>query len=255
MRDPSLMFDVAAFAYAHRGLWDDKRPENSIAAFEAAAQAGVGCELDVRITLDGRLVVFHDATLERMCGRPERVDTLAFRDIRRLRLPDGSSIPTLEEALEAMAGWPTLIEIKIDDPPVADALRDRRAVAAVEGALKFSNAPAAVMSFDSPALWRFWDKGDGGPYERPVGQLLEPVAEIGLDMLQTTAKGALGGAASYLAPHVTSLAAAAELFPNVPRVTWTVRTPEHLAAAHAYGAAPIFEGFSPALAKPAGNPI
>lgn len=249
------MFDVAAFAYAHRGLWDDQRPENSIAAFEAAARAGVGCELDVRITADDRLVVFHDATLDRMCGRPERVDALAFRDIRLLRLPDGSMIPTLEEALEAMAGWPTLIEIKIDDPLVAGGARDRRAVAAVEGVLQFSSALAAVMSFYPQALWRFHSKCDGGPYERPVGQLLEPVADIGLDMLQTTAEWALKGAASYLAPHVTSLAAVAELFPNVPRVSWTVRTPEQLAVARAHGAAPIFEGFSTALAKPDGNPI
>lgn len=251
MREADLWFDVGAFAYAHRGLWDATVPENSIAAFEAAARAGVGCELDVRITADDRLVVFHDATLARMCGRLERVDALNFREIRLLKLPDGSQIPTLEEALEAMAGLPTLIEIKIDDPPTPGTKRDRRSAAAVDGALQFSNAPTAVMSFDPPALGRFKNIADAGRYPRPVGQLLEPLAELGRDMLQDKADVALKGAASFLAPHFTSLAATAELFPTVPRVAWTIRTPEQMAIARSHGAAPIFEGFSPALAKPA----
>ncbi|MBR5969563.1 MAG: glycerophosphodiester phosphodiesterase [Lachnospiraceae bacterium] len=55
--------------YAHRGLHDNatEAPENSMAAFRKAVEAGFGIELDVQITKDGRLVVFHDDTLERMC--------------------------------------------------------------------------------------------------------------------------------------------------------------------------------------------
>lgn len=60
--------------FAHRGLHDDTRAENSLSAFEAACRAGYGIELDVRYSKDGQLIVFHDDTLERMCGdkrRPE----------------------------------------------------------------------------------------------------------------------------------------------------------------------------------------
>ncbi len=64
-------FDVSAFAYAHRGLWDAGAPENSLAAFEAARAAQIGVELDVRLTSDNVPVVFHDAGLERMCGHRE----------------------------------------------------------------------------------------------------------------------------------------------------------------------------------------
>ena len=49
--------------YAHRGLFDNESeaPENSLAAFKKAVDAGYGMELDVQLTKDDRLVVFHDA--------------------------------------------------------------------------------------------------------------------------------------------------------------------------------------------------
>lgn len=54
--------------YAHRGLHDNATdaPENSLAAFRKAVEAGYGIELDVQITADKKLVVFHDDTLARM---------------------------------------------------------------------------------------------------------------------------------------------------------------------------------------------
>ena len=58
--------------YAHRGLHteDGTVPENSLPAFRAAAEAGYAVEMDVHLTADDQLVVFHDDTLERMCGVP-----------------------------------------------------------------------------------------------------------------------------------------------------------------------------------------
>ncbi|MEM8921520.1 MAG: glycerophosphodiester phosphodiesterase family protein, partial [Pseudomonadota bacterium] len=60
------MFDPIVNSYAHRGLWDATRPENSLAAFHAAVVAGVGIELDVRLSADGVAMVFHDQMLDRM---------------------------------------------------------------------------------------------------------------------------------------------------------------------------------------------
>ena len=54
--------------YAHRGLHGDGVPENSLEAFELACQAGFGIELDVQLSSDGEVVVFHDYTLNRMTG-------------------------------------------------------------------------------------------------------------------------------------------------------------------------------------------
>ena len=51
--------------YAHRGLFDNDSdaPENSLAAFKKAVDAGYGIELDVQLSKDDKLVVFHDATM------------------------------------------------------------------------------------------------------------------------------------------------------------------------------------------------
>ena len=56
--------------YAHRGLHDNKSdaPENSMAAFKKAVDAGYGIELDVQLTRDRIPVVFHDESLKRVCG-------------------------------------------------------------------------------------------------------------------------------------------------------------------------------------------
>lgn len=60
--------------FAHRGLHSKTHgiPENSMSAFRAAIQKNYGIELDLHLTRDGELVVFHDDDLKRVCGRPER---------------------------------------------------------------------------------------------------------------------------------------------------------------------------------------
>ena len=74
--------------FAHRGLHtpDKAVPENSLAAFGRAADAGYGMELDVQLSRDGLVVVFHDDTLNRVCGVDARVDALDFDELRGLSL-------------------------------------------------------------------------------------------------------------------------------------------------------------------------
>ena len=102
--------------FAHRGLHspDKNRPENSLPAFAEAAAAGYGVELDVRLTRDGALVVFHDDDLSRLCGREEKVEALTLDEIRELRLCGTEfGIPLLSEALEILGpDSPVIIELK-----------------------------------------------------------------------------------------------------------------------------------------------
>ena len=101
--------------FAHRGLHtgDGRVPENSLAAFQRAAAQGLAVELDVQLTADRQVVVFHDATLRRMCGVDRRLDELTYEELRRYPLlVSGQYIPLLAEVLSVLDGVPVLCELK-----------------------------------------------------------------------------------------------------------------------------------------------
>lgn len=102
--------------HAHRGLHTRDRaiPENSLAAFRAAVTAGYGIELDIQLSKDGEVVVFHDDTLTRVCGVPGRVDAYTLDELRAMRLcGTEQTIPLLREVFEVVDGKvPLIIELK-----------------------------------------------------------------------------------------------------------------------------------------------
>ena len=104
--------------YAHRGLFDNHSvaPENSLAAFKKAVDAGYGIELDVQLSKDNKLVVFHDATLKRMCGVDGKVWEYTLEELKQLRLLNSNEqIPTFEEFLSVVNGKvPFILEYKLD---------------------------------------------------------------------------------------------------------------------------------------------
>lgn len=102
---------------AHRGVYDNKTiPENSVKAFETAIAYGYCIELDVRLTKDDVPVVFHDATLVRMCGIDKRVCDCNYEELCSYVLAEtGERIPTFREVLKTIDGRvPVLVEIKGD---------------------------------------------------------------------------------------------------------------------------------------------
>ena len=72
--------------YAHRGLWDEHCPENSIPAFRRAVEHGYGIELEVQPRQDGELMVCHDESLERMCGVRKLLCRCSEHDLWDVRL-------------------------------------------------------------------------------------------------------------------------------------------------------------------------
>ena len=129
---------------AHRGLHAaaDGRPENSLAAFERACAYGFPAELDVRLTRDGRVAVFHDRVLRRLTGARGRIEDRDAADLRALRLLGTSQrIPLLEDVLELVDGWvPLLVELKGGAPRAA-------LEAAVLEALRGYGGEVAIQSF------------------------------------------------------------------------------------------------------------
>lgn len=102
--------------FAHRGLHsrDKSVPENSLEAFRLAAEAGYGVELDVQLSKDGYVVVFHDDTLNRVCGVDAKVCDKTYSELSRMKLcGSDQTIPLFTDVLEVIGGrGPIICELK-----------------------------------------------------------------------------------------------------------------------------------------------
>src|SRR3954447_4752872 len=119
---------------AHRGLHAafEGRPENSLAAFAHCCALGFPAELDVRLSRDGEVVVFHDRALQRLTGAAGRVEERDAAELRALRLlGTRERVPLLRDVFELVGGRvPLLIELKAGAPPTA---LERAVLAALDG--------------------------------------------------------------------------------------------------------------------------
>lgn len=101
---------------AHRGFYDNNSdaPENSLPAFRKAVEAGFGIEMDVQLTKDGKLVVFHDETLKRMCGADRVLTDLTYEELMEYRLAHSDErVPLFRDVFEIFRNKiPAVIEIK-----------------------------------------------------------------------------------------------------------------------------------------------
>jgi glycerophosphoryl diester phosphodiesterase len=139
----------------HRGA-SARETENTAAAFRRARTDGAdGVELDVLLSATGEVMVFHDDDLARLAGRPERIADLPYRTLREIKLPGGTTIPTLEEALEA-CGPDLLVNVELkanqlEHGPIA------ALVEAVTGVVERTGSGARVLvSSFNPWAVRVW---------------------------------------------------------------------------------------------------
>jgi glycerophosphoryl diester phosphodiesterase len=145
---------LARLPIAHRGLHNLlDLPENSMAAFQAAIDAGTPIELDVRLLADGQVVVFHDPDTLRMTGVDHAIGNLTAADLRQLRLRETPQHPPLlEEVLDLVRGQvPLLIEFKPISTQVG--LLEQAALALLE----HYTGEFAVQSFHTQSVLWFHD--------------------------------------------------------------------------------------------------
>lgn len=227
---------------AHRGLHqkDGTVPENSIAAFTAAIDKSYAIELDIRLTKDEQVVVFHDDDLMRMCGVEGRVNEWTYEDLRELALlGTGQQIPLLSEVLELVdERVPLLVEFKTTDQYVTLCNRAWKILRQYDGEL-------AVQSFDPRILRMFKRKVPGvlrGQLSAHPSALPKGIRGFALGHLLT----------NFLArPHFIA-------YKNGPkplvvtlvekfcmRVVWTIRSEENLLLLEDGNDAIIFEDFEP----------
>lgn len=138
------------FIWAHRGA-SAVAPENTLAAFTAALEAGAdGIELDVHLTRDGVPVVMHDETVDRTTNGSGRIRDLSHAEINTLDAgawfgPDwrGEKVPTLEDVLD---GFADRLKLNVE-------VKDIRAGLQVQNLLaNYPGGDMVISSFDWPLL-------------------------------------------------------------------------------------------------------
>ncbi|EMD82531.1 glycerophosphodiester phosphodiesterase family protein [Pacificimonas flava] len=233
---------LSARPFAHRGLHGSGGAvENSISAFEAAIEKGLGIELDVQLTLEAGAVVFHDETLERLTGETGPVVGRTMKALSQVPLKNSSDrIWSLQDVLHHIAGrTPLLIEAKVGkNSPIALALAVRRALEGYVG-------PVGIMSFH-PGIPRWFHEH----FPSMLNGLV--VSEENEETAAKWRRTALArqwslyhSRAKFLAYDVRSLPSkSAESFRRTGRrvYTWTVREDAHLPPARAHADQLIVEG-------------
>lgn len=224
---------------AHRGYHDLNKSvwENTLSAFSRAVEAGFAIECDIQLSSDSIPMVFHDHTLDRLCGIAGDVREKSAGELALLSIGGTSDrIPKLRQMLDLVKGQvPLVIELKgrtaEDDDGFAEAVLE--VLEGYEGKL-------ALMSFDHHLLFAL--KRAGCPY--PVGLTAEgndpakffehdEAMQAGLDFI------------SYHWSHLPNSFVEAQRKRGIPVITWTVR--DENARRHTYTHADqmTFEGFDP----------
>ena len=163
-------------------------PENSLASFAAACEAGYGIELDLQLTADDQVVVVHDPDLMRVAGDPRRIADLTYDELTRIPLfPNDASgaavasalpgsddpesmatplnapsgyyqhVPLFSDVLDVVAGRaPLIVEYKFDDNS-AWGPRDEELMEKGDALLQAYDGPYVVESFNPAAVHWYVD--------------------------------------------------------------------------------------------------
>jgi glycerophosphoryl diester phosphodiesterase len=228
--DPDPL-DPGVMGFAHRGLHSPGVPENSLAAFRAALDCGAGIECDVRLSGDGRVIVFHDHDLRRLCASALAVESTPAAVLAGQKLFDSNEhIPLLGEVLKLVAGQvPLLVEVKCRGGNAAQLART------VAAELEAYPGPVGVMSF-----------------EASVGKWLarhEPELRRGLVISERAGAFDRWRSIRSASPHFFAIDCGALARPWVAKVrrnrrvySWTICTPSQRQTAEIHADALIWEG-------------
>ncbi|MRS12385.1 MAG: glycerophosphodiester phosphodiesterase [Actinobacteria bacterium] len=226
---------------AHRGFWTEgpERPENSLAAFDAAAAKGYAIELDVHSSAEGVTIVFHDSGLARMTGEDSLVEDLTLEELKALRLLGGKEpIPTLEEVLALVDGRvPVFVEIKNEDE--VGALEDD-----VAKQLADYDGDACVMSFNPYSLARVAEAAPdiqrgqlSGGFEGEDLAWYKKLLLKGMLMNWTSKPDFI----AYELTELPSIDVTAQRWRGRPVLVWTIDDADDLAVARMYADGGIFD--------------
>lgn len=218
--DPDRVHWLTEWDYAHRGLYGGIVPENSPSSFADAMARGLGVELDVQRSRDGKAIVFHDWELDRLTDEKGLIGKRDAAEIGTIMLSGSSdAIPQLSRTLDQIGGKvPVLIELK--------SAFDRRTASlclAVQRALEGYQGKHAVMSFDPSVSG--WFKHHSPRTIR--GLVMRETGKPALRSARKQHRALWHAKPDFLAYNVLDLPsrfAASQRKRGMPVLTWTVKT-------------------------------
>ena len=234
--------------YAHRGLYGNGVPENSMEAFRRARERGYGVELDVHLLADGSLAVIHDSLLQRMTGQDGRIEELRVDQLGDYFLGNSmQTIPSFEQVLRLFDGCvPLIVELKSSGKNHSELCkRTCEALAAYDGVY-------CLESFDPRCV--YWLRKNRPDITR--GQITQNYFKSDTSTLPWVLKVILTNLMTNFLTRPDFVAYRFKDRKNLsdyltrklwkcPSVTWTVADRHELDLALTEGRIPIFENFAP----------
>ena len=137
---------------AHRGLWNDEFPENTIPAISNAIKNEYPVEIDVQISGDGIPFLYHDGSFKHKCGIDGHARIKNIGDIKKMTVLGKAGIPTLEEVFLFVDGRvPILIDMKSET-----FILKNREKCLLKGLIKEYVGPIAIQTFSSKTFGSFY---------------------------------------------------------------------------------------------------
>jgi len=223
---------------AHRGYHNIDRSiyENTLSSCADAIECGFNIEVDLHPARDGKPVIFHDFSLERMTGDKRNLRDLSTEQLQKLAIGNSRDhIPMLEELLEMTAGKVGLVlEMK------GLAGKDAGFVESIANNLKHYEGPVAIMTFYH---WLLRDARTIAPH-LPLGLIAkDDDAQYGSHKM--IAEECNVDFVSYKFKDLPCKFSREFRTTGKPLICWTVKTPAQLLEARHHCDQVTFEGFNP----------
>ena len=235
---------------AHRALHDASKGifENCRSAIIAAIEHGYAIEIDLQLSADGRAMVFHDDTLDRLTDQRGDVSDYTAAELSRIKVGSGQDvIEPLEDILRLIDGRvPLLIELKDQSRQLSQT--DGRLEQATIDALSLYHGPVAVMSFNPYMIATMAKLSSDLPLGLTTGSFMDPTWGIDAERIAHLSQIADFDPTRYSFVSHFALELTAPCIQTLKEqgaaiFTWTIRSPEAEAVARQTVDNITFEGY------------
>ena len=235
---------------AHRALHDASKGvfENCRSAIIAAIEHGYAIEIDLQLSADGRAMVFHDDTLDRLTDKNGNVSDYTAAELFQIKVGSGQDvIEPLEDILRLIDGRvPLLIELKDQSRQLSQT--DGRLEQATIDALSLYQGPVAVMSFNPHMIATMSKLSSDLPLGLTTGSFMDPTWGIDAERIAHLSQIADFDPTRYSFVSHFALELTAPCIQTLKErgaaiFTWTIRSPEAEAVARQTVDNITFEGY------------